>query len=436
MCFFCHELKLRRNEKKNDKKYFEIKNSRQLLAQPFPFGISFFSQELKVHIQNVEKEFGAINPAVGKVAINGDDLAQEIKNMFPGAFKKAKTVAKGSKRGSSSDDAQEIFDSSDDEDASVVQGEDDHHDESQNKKPDDTMTQEDDGDTTQDETRDELVIDETETSADESHRDSTTKEEAEEKPKDDETSQESGDESDKEANEDQHEETRKLDQSDDSAVEAQKKHDDQPESESDTDFEGSEINGKRKPSESDTDSAPNKRTRLTIEMNSQLLDTDETDDDMQIVSVSQPTQSERKLLAQSTGNATAAKRNDSSSKEARTAQLKEEISYFEDKKSTAVNTMVELKEAKAQCKKNIDEYNEKIRILKQRIAIIEHEPACYVCNTAISGRKYFCSDDCENNRSERGQWAKVGQRVHLSTFIIHVEQPFNTNSPLFLNSFH
>lgn len=361
-------------------------------TEPFPFELSFFLQELRIHIQNIEKKYGSINPALGKVVMNGHGLKEEIKNMFPGAFKKVKTTAKGSNGGSSSDDSQVVFDNSDDNE-SMVQGDDDNHDEtfnqSQNKKRNDTTSREDN------DSDDELVIDEnkTETSVHDSLLDSTTKDaEAEEEPKGDETE----DESDKETQtNDQHNE-----KSDNSAVETENKHDTEPESECETDRDESEVNRKRKQSKSDADAIPKKRNRL----NSQPLDADETDDeidDESDVSISHPNQVS-KPTSEINGSAKVTMR-DSSSKETRTATLKHEISTLEDKKTIAIDTLAELKLAKYRCKENIDRYNEEIRILKQRVAIIEHEPACYVCNVSISGRKYFCSDECENNRSERGQ---------------------------------
>lgn len=55
----------------------------------------FCVQELNLHIDNIEDRFGsfhpAFHPAVGKVALNGRDMQQQLMTMFPGAFNETTT---------------------------------------------------------------------------------------------------------------------------------------------------------------------------------------------------------------------------------------------------------------------------------------------------------------------------------------------------------
>ncbi|XP_055306188.1 MYND-type zinc finger-containing chromatin reader Zmynd8-like [Sitodiplosis mosellana] len=365
-------------------------------------------KELKRHTENVVKKFGSFSPANGKVALNGRDLKQELISMFPGAFKKQS--AKKTEDESSSDEVEEIDDSSVND--SMAQGEDDKHDETSNKTEDDsrhgtldesedneheeTTTQKEDANATidvdDDETVDGLSEDNNETSADVSKPEAKTKDAvAGNEPNGDDSGEDSGDESDKESNE-QH----KDDDCNDSIDQPkEQQNDNDSESENGMEQNRNESNGKRQRNgakKTDADPVPNKRRRFS---DNSTAEDDETQDESSNASLS-PGKKETRKPANSNGNAKAANGKVSSSKKDRIEEMKRKINEIEQSKSTALDTLAELKEARKRLKENVNEYNEKIWTLKQNIAVVEMKPVCTTCQNPIS-EPIFCSDECENN---------------------------------------
>lgn len=50
---------------------------------------NFYSQELDVHIKNIEKQFGALSPATAKITIDPKNVEKQRMAMFPGAFNRS-----------------------------------------------------------------------------------------------------------------------------------------------------------------------------------------------------------------------------------------------------------------------------------------------------------------------------------------------------------